>query len=165
MCFFWTTVNGVIIYRNGITTWKLPEGAIARLGRGVIRDIAISSKQRSLAVATHIGTWVYEIDTMHPVALFDTERGLVSTVTLSTDGQWIATSNWDGIIKVHEMATQQCVARVQGWHRNTSQLAFSPCGQFLPFGDIQQTFKILLSQRMVNYWQVAVMKALSCFGI
>lgn len=83
------------------TTWELPEGAIARLGRGVIRDIAISSEKRIFAVATHIGTWVYELDTMQPIALLDTERGMVSKVALSEDGQWIATSNWDCIIQIY----------------------------------------------------------------
>ncbi len=52
-----------------VTTCHLPDGAIARLGRGVIRNIAISSEKRILTVATHIGTWVYQLDTMQPVAL------------------------------------------------------------------------------------------------
>lgn len=91
---------------NGdVTTWGLPDGAIARLGRGVIRDISISSEKRIFALATHIGTWVYELDTMQPIALLDTERGMVNTVTLSHDGQWLATHNWDGIINVHETQT------------------------------------------------------------
>lgn len=124
-----------------VTTWKLPDGAIARLGRGVIRDIAISSEKRSFAVATHIGTWIYELDTKQPVALLDTERGMVNKVALSDDGQWIATHNWDGIIIVREMMTQQCVTKIQGWYKNTSRLAFSPDNQYIAasgngYGDI-----------------------------
>ena len=124
-----------------ITAWQLPDGAIARLGRDVIRDITISSEKRIFAVATHIGTWIYELDTKQPVALLDTERGMVNKVTLSDDGQWIATHNWDGIIIVREMMTQQCVAKIQGWYRNTSRVAFSSDNQYIAtsgngFGDI-----------------------------
>lgn len=124
-----------------VTTWQLPDGAIARLGRGVIHDIAISSEKRIFAVATRIGTWIYELDTKQPVALLDTERGMVNTVTLSNDGQWIAACNGDGIIKVSETDTHDCVAKIQGWYKSTSSLAFSPDNQYIAaagsgYGDI-----------------------------
>ncbi|MYF98067.1 WD40 repeat domain-containing protein [Candidatus Poribacteria bacterium] len=114
-----------------VTTWELPDGAIARLGRGVIRDIAISPENRSFAVATHIGTWIYDLDSKQPIALLDTERGMVNKVALSNDGQWIATHNWDGIIKIHETDTCQCVAKIKGWYKGTSHLAFSPDNQYV----------------------------------
>ena len=85
---------------SDVTTWELPDGAIARLGRGIIADLAFSPDGESLVVATTMGCWLYELPTMKPFALWDTERGLVSTISFSPNGQWIATSNWDGIIKV-----------------------------------------------------------------
>ena len=133
---------------SDVTTWALPEGAIGRLGRGIIADLAFSPDGESLVVATTIGCWLYELPTMKPIALWGTERGLVSTVSFSPNGQWIATSNWDGIIKVWETETQQCTAKIQGWsHRpsqlafSTSQLAFSPDSQYLAasgkgYGDV-----------------------------
>ena len=129
------------IHNTDSTTWALPEGATARLGRGVIRDIAISSEKKSFAVATHIGSWIYDLDTMQPVALLDTERGLVNTVAISDDGQWIATHNWDGIIIVHEAQTRQCGAKIKGWYRGTSRLAFSPDNKYIAasgngYGDV-----------------------------
>ena len=135
-----TTVESTQI-NSDVTTWELPEGAIARLGRGVIRDITLSRHGNFFAVATHIGAWIYELGTMSPVALLETERGMVSKVVLSEDGQWIATSNWDCIIKVQEIETQKCVAKIQGWHGGTSRLAFSPNSQYIAasgngYGDI-----------------------------
>lgn len=123
------------------TTWELPDGAIARLGQGLISDMAFSSDKTSLAVGTRVGVWMYELDTMQPVTLFETERGLISNVVFSPDGQWVATSNGDGIINMREIETQQRVAKIQGWHGGTSQLAFSQDSRYVAasghgYGDI-----------------------------
>ena len=124
-----------------VSTWALPEGAMGRLGRGRIADLAFSPDGESLAVATTMGCWLYELPTMKPIALWGTERGLVSTISFSPNGQWIATSNWDDIIKVWETETQRCAIKIQGWHECTSQLTFSPDSQYLAasgkgYGDV-----------------------------
>lgn len=142
------TVTQITQIDNDVTTWALPEGAIARLGSGIIADLSLSPDGESLVVATTMGCWLYELPTMKPVALWETERGMVSTISFSPNGQWIATSNWDGIIKMWETETQRCTAKIQGWylhiHRRphrTSQLAFSPDSQYLAasgngYGDV-----------------------------
>ena len=112
------------------TAWGLPKGAIARLGRGRIADLAFSPDGESLAIATTIGVWIYELTTMEPIALWETERGLVSTVSFSPNGQWIATINWDGIIKIRETETQRCTAKIQGSHYRNA-LTFSSDSQYL----------------------------------
>ena len=114
-----------------VTTWELPDGALARLGKGRIKDFAFSPEGESLAVATRIGCWLYKLPTMKPIALWDTERGMASTISFSPNGQWIASSNGDGIIKVWETETQQCTPKMQGWHEHTAQLTFSPDSQYL----------------------------------
>ena len=126
---------------SDVTTWELPNGAIARLGQGFIYDMAFSPDNALLAVGTSIGVWMYELDTMQPVTLFETERGMISNVVLSPDGKWVATSNADGIIKVREIETQQRVANIQGWHGGTSCLTFSPDSQYIAasgreYGDV-----------------------------
>ncbi|MCG9131651.1 WD40 repeat domain-containing protein [Candidatus Poribacteria bacterium] len=130
-----------LVEDTDVTTWELPDGAIARLGQGLIFGMAFSPDNALLAVGTYVGVWMYEIDTMQPVTLFETERGLISNVVLSPDGKWVATSNADGIINVREIETQQRVAKIQGWHDGTSQLAFSPDSQYIAasgreYGDV-----------------------------
>ena len=126
---------------SDVTTWELPDGAIARLGQGLIFGMAFSHDNASLAVGTRVGVWMYELDTMQPLTLFETERGMISNVVLSPDGKWVATSNADGIIKVREIETQQRVANIQGWHDGTSRLVYSPDSRYIAasgreYGDV-----------------------------
>lgn len=121
------------VNNSDITTWALPDGAIARLGRGKVTDIAFSPDGVHLAVATEIGLWWYELSTMQPVALWETERGMVSAVSFSNNGQWIATGNSDGIVRVLDTQNQQCIMEVgeRRLNHGVAQLTFSPDGQHL----------------------------------
>ena len=65
------------INNTDVTTWALPEGAIARLGRGIAGPLEFSPDGKYLAFGTKIGLWWYELATMKPVALWETERGMV----------------------------------------------------------------------------------------
>ncbi len=140
------------INNTDITTWALPEGAIARLGRGSVKDIAFSPDgEYLLAVATDIGLWWYELATRQPIALWETERGMVSVVSFSDDGQWIATGNSDGIVKVWETQNPRCILEVgkRVLNGNVSQLAFSPDGKHLA---VSHTFADWVSS--VPVWSV-----------
>ena len=121
------------ISNRDVTTWALPEGAIARLGRGRIKDVAFSPDGECLVTATDIGLWWYELATMQLVALWETERGMVSAASFSDDGQWIATGNADGVVKVWNTQDQQCIMEVgqRRLNHGVAQLTFSPDGQHL----------------------------------
>ncbi len=111
-----------------VTAWELPEGAIARLGRGVIRDISFSPDGKYLAVATMNGCWLYDLPTLTPLTLFETERGMLQKNVFSRNSQWIATSNADGIVKVWDTQTLQCITKIDF---RASTLHFSQDGQYL----------------------------------
>ena len=42
------------------TRWRLPEGAIARFGKGMLSDFAYLPEGHRLAVLSSIGTWIYD---------------------------------------------------------------------------------------------------------
>ena len=107
-----------------VTTWALPEGAIARLGQGLMEVLAFSADGHYLAIGTRVGLWLYEVATMSPVALWGTERG-AWRATFSPSGKWIATSDWDENIKVWDTHLGTCLAEITT-SDYPSTLVFSP---------------------------------------
>lgn len=57
----------------------LPEGAIARLGKGRITVMRFSPDGKLLAVGTSVGAWVYDVSTGNAKALFRSEAKQVDT--------------------------------------------------------------------------------------
>lgn len=118
-----------------VTTWELPEGAIARFGQGLRLDVEFSPDTRYLSVATKIGFWLYDTETLAPRALWGTERGMMNVATFSHDSRWIATGDQDGILKVWDTQNGQCVTKTD-WggteRRNVIfHVRFSPDVQYL----------------------------------
>ena len=118
-----------------VTTWELPEGAIARLGQGGLRDVRFSPDGSYLAVATEIGFWLYDTTTTAPRALWGAERGMSNVVTFSNDMQWIASGDQDGMVKVWDTQDGQCVTKIDygSTHRfdDVFHVHFSSDGQHL----------------------------------
>jgi len=125
------------------TTWALPEGAIVRLGKGFQSyqnnsDIALSPDGASFVVGTCVGLWWYDVSSMSLIALWATERGMISAVDFSPDGKWIATANWDGVIKMLDIQSGECVAQMKPSeeHNIYKHVAFSPDSKWIAIARI-----------------------------
>ena len=99
--------------KKDVTTWALPEGAIARLGRGCEPDIAFSPDGQYIAIGNSLGLWLYDFETLSPIALWETERGMVFHIAFSPNGKWIAASNSDHILKVLDIQNGACLTQVE----------------------------------------------------
>ena len=114
---------------NDFTTWELPKGAFARLGQGRIhKNITPSPDGNYFLVPSDIGVWWYDMNTMTPVDLWDTDRGYISTVSFSPNEKWLATDDGDGLVKVWDVQIK------------CEFIAFSPCSTLIAIGmgrDIQ----------------------------
>ena len=111
-----------------VAKWALPEGAIARLGRGSVRDMAFSPDGQYFAVASAIGLWLYELPTLSSIALWDTERGMTASVSFSPDGSQIVTATSGGNVKVWDIERGICT--IMDDH-GKQEISFSRDGQHL----------------------------------
>lgn len=122
---------------NDIMTWELPDGAIARLGQGRIdQKITPSPDGKYFIVSSDIGVWWYDVSTMTPTDLWDTDRGYISTVSFSPNGRWLATGDGDGLAKVWDVQRKVCITQMERDeeekpYHSISRLVFSPDSQLL----------------------------------
>ena len=119
-------------------TWSLPDGAIARLGKGSFgetdRAIALSPDRQHLAVASSIGVWLYDVTTGRELALLPTAN--VQSVAFSPDGTTLA-SKGVGDIVLWDVATGTQINTFEGWTP-----VFSPDGTILASGLYDATVRL-----------------------
>ena len=68
----------------------LPEGAIARLGKGGINLMRFSPDGTRIAVGTDVGVWLYDVPDGKETALFTEHPRQVNALAFSTDGKILA---------------------------------------------------------------------------
>ena len=115
---------------SDVTTWALPEGAIARLGRGCHPDFAFSPDGQYLVIGNTLGIWLYDLETLSPIALWETERGMTFHIAFSPNGKWIAACNSDKILKVLDIQNRACLTQMK-IDDYITKLTFSHDSQYL----------------------------------
>ena len=134
------------------TIWALPEGAIVRFGKGVNRScpelgsVTLSPDGTYFAVGTGMGLWWYDVSSMAPIALWETERGLISAVDISPDGNSIAVSNWDGIVKVLDVQSGECITRMKRYEKSYTRaefIVFSPDSKWVATATREGVIEVL----------------------
>ncbi|MCG9127487.1 hypothetical protein JT359_07805 [Candidatus Poribacteria bacterium] len=109
----------------------LPQGAISRLGKGGITGAALSPDENLIAVASHIGVWLYNTHTGNFSSLIaETETGIVSAVAFSTENTKLAVGDWDGKITLLDINTQEKFATFNA-KGTVESIVFSPDGNYL----------------------------------
>ena len=130
-----------------VTTWALPEGAIARLGRGSVRDMAFSPDGQYFAVGTSIGLWLYELPTLSPIALWNTERGMTDDVTFSPDSHRIVMRTFAGNLIVWNIQSGTFIAQMEEFdNQEICPPVFSQDGQRLVAADYR------MKNRKIYVW-------------
>lgn len=122
-------------YTQDWTTWRLPEGAKRRIGKGDISHLKFSSNGDQLAVSTTIGIWMYDAHTGTELALFTGHTEEVKDVAFSPDGRILASTANDMTIGLWDTETGEQLALLpMGEESFFLPLAFSPDGTLLAAG-------------------------------
>ena len=134
---------------------SLPEGARARLGKGIIRDIAYSKDGNHLIVLSSIGTWTYDARTGAALDLFNAYSLTGNISGLSPDGSMLAIGSRDHPAALWDLTTHQQKAHLIGHTGNIYSMAFSPDGKTFATGGRGKTVKL---------WDVDTGQHLATFG-
>ena len=110
------------------TQLSLPEGAKARLGKNSLsggnRGIAFSPNGDSLAVASDIGIWIYDVETQREQTLITGHKRSVFSLSFSPDGTLVASGAMDGTVKLSNVRTNKNVATLE-----EGSVVYSPIGR------------------------------------
>ncbi len=115
--------------------FDLPEGALARLGKGAIgmggRAVAYSSDGTLLAVGSSLGIWLYDAHTYTEVALLTGHTGTVNSVVFSPDGKILASVTGSWTVLLWNVSRRTLRTVIEGRTQTITSVAFSPDGKTL----------------------------------
>ena len=91
--------------------WYLPDGAIARLGKGNVMDMVLSPDGTLLAIGSYLGLWWYDLPNRSLLTLWEAGK-TITTVAFSACGEWVATGGWSAPIKIWDVKNGNCLAEL-----------------------------------------------------
>ena len=126
-------------FAQNTSQWHLPDGAIARLGKGSIIDIKYAPDGAHFAAASTIGIWLYDAHTYKETALLTGHTwSEVSVIAFSADGKTLATASWDDPVRLWDVYTGQLRATLTGYVNDVNAIAFSPDSKTLAIANANE---------------------------
>ncbi len=122
--------------------WHLPEGAIARLGKGTVNGLTYSPDGAQLVVASSIGIWVYDAQTLAPLSLSTGHTDIVSSVAYSPNGRTFASGSWDNTVRLWNAGTGQSKTVLSGHGDRIVSVGYSPDGRTFVSGSWDNTVRL-----------------------
>ena len=119
-------------FAQDYTQLNLPEGAKARLGKGVIIGMRLSPDNDRLAISSYAGVWLYDVGTKAqnaPLIKFDPQYA--SQIAFSPDSKTLAVSAYDKTIRLWNTDTGEHRLKFDTPDGHFKSLKFSPDGKNL----------------------------------
>lgn len=134
-------LSGTFCYSQEYTKWHLPEGAIQRFGKGIIRKVTFFPDGKKLAVSSSIGIWIYDVDTGEELDLLTDGWHDTNAIVMSPKGDILASAIGNKIQLWN--TTEKRLKDTLIGHRSTIySLAISPDGKTLVSGSADTTIRI-----------------------
>jgi WD40 repeat protein len=108
---------------------------LARIGNGVINEMAWSPDGVTLGIASSLGVWLYDTEQPDaPPRLFEGQDGAQS-LAFNPNGRYIASGGVDGSVWIWDIESGEVVVRLEGHLYPISALTFSSDSSLLATGD------------------------------
>ena len=124
------------------TKWSLPEGAVARLGKGSIEEILYSPDGTRLAVISSVGTWFYDTETYREIALLPGSTHSSDGVSFSPDSRTLATADGGKTVWLWDTETGEQKSTLSGHKSAVTSVSFSPDSRTLASGSWDNTVRL-----------------------
>ncbi len=111
--------------------WHLPKGVKARIGKGTVKDLAYSPDGTILAIASSIGTWLYDSNSGNELALLTKDGEGVNSIGFSHDGKTLAAACGNKLVRLWNVETRKPMHTFMGHRRDIIGVNFSPDGTTL----------------------------------
>ncbi len=115
---------------------------LARLGRGTLNQMTISPDGQTLAVASSLGVWLYDVESLKSLKLMAEGTGQVHDVAWSPDGSALATAHADSTVRLWDVAGGEGRRTLKGHTGAVWAVAWSADGSRLASGSGDQTVRI-----------------------
>lgn len=136
-------ISHTLAQYDPFTQTGLPEGAIARLGKGYIRGITYSPDSTQLAVSTYTGIWIYDARTGDELNLLTGQyRKPYVSAAYSLDGKTIATGSVDGTVQLWNTRTGKTIKKFKLNDEYIGYLKYSPDGQTIATRGAENTIEL-----------------------
>ncbi len=133
----------------------LPEGAIARLGKGGINIMRFSPDGTRLVVGTDVGVWVYDVLDGKETALFTEHTGQVNALVFSPNGKILASGGFaNPIIQLWDLDIGKKLSKITLTQKTDSVV-------FLAFSQDAKTLISLDIFGEITHWDIETSSKLS----
>ena len=124
------------------TKWHLPEGAIARLGKGSINEITFSPDGSKFAVSTTIGVWIYSAENGKELALLKSNEIDVVSSVFTLDGKSLISAATNGETHLWNATTGEKLSRLTDGNDFVEEVALSGDSSKLVTNSMDDKFRV-----------------------